>query len=59
MKIDKQAFLEKSIEIIKLKKIITQDIKSNLTQMGYKEVLIGCKDEHKISSKEVKLDFYG
>lgn len=59
MKIDKQAFLEKSIEIINTKKIITQDVKNRLIQMGYKEVVIGCKNEHEISSKEVKLDFHG
>lgn len=59
MKIDKQALLEKSRQIIDTKKIITQDVRSQLIHMGYKEVVIGCKGEHEISSKEVKLDFHG
>lgn len=59
MKIDKKIFLEKSIEIIDAKKNITQHVRNQLIQMGYKEVVIGCKEEHEISSKEVKLDFHG
>ena len=59
MKIDKQAFLEKSIQIINTKKIITQDVKNQLIHLDYKEVVIGFKDEHQISSREVKLDFHG
>lgn len=59
MKIDKQAFLEKSKQVNDTKKIITQNVRSQLIQMGYMEVVIGCKDEHEISSKEVKLDFHG
>lgn len=59
MKIDKQAFLEKCKQIIGTKKIVTQDVRSQLIQMGYKEVVIGCKDEHEINSKDVKIDFHG
>lgn len=59
MKIDKQAFIEKSIQIIDTKKFVTQHVRNQLIQMGYKEVVIGCKNEHEISSKEVKFDFHG
>ena len=46
-------------QIIERKKIITPDIKEKLIELGFKEVVIGCKDEHKITSKQVKIDFHG
>lgn len=45
--------------IIERKKIITPDIKENLIELGFKEVIIGCKKEYEISSKQVKIDFHG
>ncbi|HQD92778.1 MAG TPA: hypothetical protein PK924_05865 [Bacilli bacterium] len=46
-------------KIIDVKKIITPDIKEKLTKLGFKEAVIGCKDEHKITSKQMKIDFHG
>ncbi|MDD4000033.1 MAG: hypothetical protein PHX62_03970 [Bacilli bacterium] len=46
-------------KIIEIKKIITPDIKEKLIDLGFREAVMGCKDEHKITSKQVKIDFYG
>ncbi len=51
--------LNKAKEIIDLKKIITEDIKEKLIELGFTEKIIGIKREHEISSKQVELDFFG
>jgi len=51
--------LSKSQKIIESKKIITADIKNQLIALGFKEVVIGCKKDHEITSKQVKIDFHG
>lgn len=51
--------LNETRKIIETKKIITPDIKEKLIDLGFKEVVIGCKKEHEIISKQVKIDFYG
>ncbi len=40
------------------KKFITRDIKESLISLGFKEIIIGCKENHKITAKELKLDFF-
>ena len=45
--------------VIDTKKIITSDIKNQLITLGFNEVVIGCKNEHEITSKQVKIDFHG
>jgi len=52
-----QMVLDKSKKIIESKKIITADIKNQLIELGFKEVIIGCRNEHEITSKQVKIDF--
>lgn len=54
-----QMVLDKSKKIIESKKIITADIKNQLIELGFKEVIIGCRNEHEITSKQVKIDFHG
>lgn len=45
--------------LIDTKKIITPGIKEQLKSYGFKEVVIGTKDEHEIKSKNFKLNFHG
>ena len=51
--------LGESKKIIETKKIITANIKNQLITLGFKEAVIGCKNEHEITSKQVKVDFHG
>ena len=48
-----------SKKIIETKKIITSDIKEKLIELGFKDAVIGCRNEHEITSKQVKIDFNG
>ena len=57
--LEKLRVLNETRKIIETKKIITPDIKEKLIDSGFKEVVIGCKKEHEIISKQVKIDFYG
>lgn len=41
------------------KKIVTPVIKNKLIELGFKEIVIGTKQEHEINSKNVKIDFFG
>lgn len=41
------------------KKIVTPELKKQLIILGFKEVVIGTKKEHKIQSKDFMLDFFG
>ena len=56
---EKLRVLNEAKNLIETKKIITPDIKEKLIELGFKEVVIGCKKEHEIISKQVKIDFYG
>ncbi len=46
-------------KIIEPKKIITPPIKQQLIELGFIETVIGTKEIHEITSKEVKIDFHG
>lgn len=56
---EKLKILNESKKIIEIKKIITSDIKEKLIALGFKEVVIGYRNEHEITSKQVKTDFNG
>lgn len=45
--------------LMETKKIVTPELKKQLITYGFKEVVIGTKDEHKIKSKDFKLNFHG
>ncbi len=51
--------LTKTFLIISKAKIITPKIKEELIGLGFKEVMIGCKEIHELNSKDIKLDSYG
>jgi len=51
-------FLEAK-EIMGRKKIIAPDVKIDLIKLGFCEVIVGCKKEHEITSKQVKINFHG
>jgi hypothetical protein len=56
---EKLRVLNEAKRILEAKKIITPNIKEELIKLGFKEVVIGCKNEHEITSKQVKIDFHG
>ena len=41
------------------KKIVTPELKKQLLSYGFKEIVVGNKPEHKIQSKDFKLNFHG
>lgn len=66
IKLDLNAYLRGKLSILldifnilSKKKIITSNIKEELINLGFKEVNIGSKEMHQISSKELKFDFFG
>lgn len=51
--------IEKAVVIIESRKVITAGIKKQLMDIGFRESVIGTKEEHNIHSKEVKINFHG
>lgn len=53
------SFLTRIKEMTDTKKIITPKIKQDLIDLGFKEVVVGCYEIHKITSKEIKTNYHG
>src|SRR5690554_3168787 len=45
--------------LLETKKIVTPNLKKQLIAYGFKEMVIGTKQEHKIQSKDIKFNFHG
>lgn len=45
--------------LMETKKIVTPELKKQLLEYGFKEVVMGTKPEHKIQSKDFKFNFHG